>query len=181
MKQYQKPRTKRIWHKLGYILFSYPTDTWEFGNSIVAVGVGAWLFLPYILTFTTGQHFPTAFDMYPEIYGNFNHVMSAWGWGFVASLAGFYGLCALFVKRWSAVRISASGALLALWLTIGWGIGKQAFFTFGTPVFSLMSLVTGLAFLRLLMLRYGFYAPEYEAGPEPTPPRRVFKTPARVK
>lgn len=139
---------KRILNRILNLLFSYPTDSWEFAASLFLISWGGWLIaFPANLDRPQLAAFVASAEGLPAGVPTFVVV------GGLALLPGLLGFVGLFSRRFDRLRIAATLAEAAAFVTIAYGYGLVDYRMLTTPVFSLMALLTVLSLFRLLLTR----------------------------
>lgn len=146
------------------ILFGYPTDSWEFTNSVLAMSWGVWV----------GFVVPDLFFIAPELY---QHMMflPQWLWGGLMILLGVVSFAALFVPRYSMLREFTSILMAVAWATIAWALILIDWQLTSTPMYVVPAVMSALTAVRLRLYRLWKHTPERVKGSNGTkrvqPPR----------
>lgn len=137
---------KHVLNRLLNLLFSYPTDSWEFAASLFLMGFGTWVAaFPANLGTERFAAFVTSAEVLPLPVN-----LTVGGLAFLPGLVGFVSL---FFRRFDRLRIGAVAAECAAFVTIAYGFGLYDYRLTSTPTYGLMALLTGLSLLRLILTR----------------------------
>lgn len=138
--------SKHVLNRLLNILFSYPTDTWEFASSLLLMAWGAWvLVFPETMDFESTVALVKSVSVLP--------LAPNVAVGLLTLVPGLAGFGSLFYRRFDQFRIWAVAFEAATFTTMAYGIALAEPRHWSIPLFALFSLFTVLSVLRLVLSR----------------------------